>query len=92
MVLQLSKPSIDCSGTGCQYLHRDKGRCETDSFLIDCRVYKARPEVKCQNYNSLNNSFRADFTKITIILLYPISKATTISRFPPCTHTVYVVV
>ncbi|XP_072411650.1 ciliated left-right organizer metallopeptidase-like [Chiloscyllium punctatum] len=28
------------SGLGCHYLHREKGRCETDVFLDGCRIYK----------------------------------------------------
>ncbi|CAM9885068.1 ciliated left-right organizer metallopeptidase [Lampetra fluviatilis] len=28
------------SGLGCHYLHLHKGRCDTDSFLNGCRIYK----------------------------------------------------
>ena len=35
-----------CRSQGCHYLHADKGTCETDPFLHNCRVFKSSSQVR----------------------------------------------
>ena len=43
-LIKLAFP-VPPSGVGCHYKLRDKGTCETDTFLHNCRVYKATEKV-----------------------------------------------
>ncbi|CAH1261305.1 RP11-244E17.1 [Branchiostoma lanceolatum] len=48
------------SSVGCHYLHLDKGRCESDSYLGVCRVYKPQPGDECWKGSSAPSTLQLE--------------------------------
>ncbi|XP_074662741.1 ciliated left-right organizer metallopeptidase-like [Tubulanus polymorphus] len=59
-----------CQGNsvGCHYLHKDKGTCETDSFLQGCRVYKTiDSKQQCYNLSTIMSEMVREDGSISVV-------------------------